>query len=401
MTELDPPDERPAEPAPAVRTARWTLGPEGVATVIAVLIIAAITGAFVLGTTPVTTAGPGGSPPPGATSTPSASAGSAFSVADITNALELDRRLVAAREELRAELAASPVDASAIATTMRRANADLIAGVDVAARLAQRPETSDVGKDLGAIYADAHDRIDAALDNSVRNAKAYHDAAVDVVASLARLDPIDALLVAIRDGATGPTPSSPPSGPPATIRPSAPPPSATPSPTSPPASAGSSAPTPSGLAGSTIGNGGFEAGVGAPWELVVTPPASATLSVDGAVHASGAQAARVDIAVGGDERAAVAVRQGGQSIQAGARYVGTVALRAASTREVRLRIASAAGDTYGTRLFVVGPEWQTVTLDFTPFATDPNAYFEVDLGRSAASVWLDDASFAQVPATAG
>jgi hypothetical protein len=127
----------------------------------------------------------------------------------------------------------------------------------------------------------------------------------------------------------------------------------------------------------------------------------ATWTADQAVHAGGTTSARVEISVAGDERAAVAVRQGGLSIVAGSRYVATIAVRADATREVRLRIASAAGDTYATRLFTVGTGWQVLTVDSTVFATDPNAWLEIDLGRFAATTWLDDASFSQVAATGG
>ncbi|HEU4572843.1 MAG TPA: carbohydrate binding domain-containing protein [Candidatus Limnocylindrales bacterium] len=405
MTEIDP-GVSVTEVGGTRPTRGHALGPEALATLLAVLIIGLVTAGLLLGTTPVTTAGPGGSPTPGPSTRASASAAPAYNLADIANALEIDRRLVATREELRTELKAATIDASAIAISLRRANADLLAGIDVADRLTGRPGTADIGNDLGAIYSDTHDRIDAALANSVRNAAAYHDAAVDVVASLARLDPIDTLLEALRNGEGAPPPSAsappPASGSPPAATASAPP---TAPPTVPPSSgpvgSGTTSPPPSGGAANVIVNGGFEAGVGAPWELVVTPPASATLTADTAIHASGARAARVDIAVGGDERAAVAVRQGGVSIQAGGHYLATIALRAATTREIRVRVASAAGDTYGTRLFVIGSDWQTVTLDFTPFATDPNAYLQVDLGRSAATVWLDDASFGQLPPTAG
>jgi hypothetical protein len=148
-------------------------------------------------------------------------------------------------------------------------------------------------------------------------------------------------------------------------------------------------------------NPGFEAGVGPPWELSVAGSGAATWTADLAVHAGGTTSARVDISVAGDERAAIAVRQGALSIVAGSRYVATIAVRADATREVRLRIASAAGDTYATRLFTVGPSWQVLTVDSTVFATDPSAYLEIDLGRFPATTWLDDASFGQVAATGG
>ena len=148
-------------------------------------------------------------------------------------------------------------------------------------------------------------------------------------------------------------------------------------------------------------NPGFESGVGPPWELSVSGSGAANWTADQVDHAGGTTSARVDISVAGDERAAVAVRQGGLPIVAGSRYVATISVRSDAAREVRLRIASAAGDTYATRLFTVGPAWQVLTIDSTVFATDPNAYIEIDLGRFAATTWLDDASFGQVAATGG
>ena len=66
-----------------------------------------------------------------------------------------------------------------------------------------------------------------------------------------------------------------------------------------------------------------------------------------------------------------------------------------------MRIASAAGDTYGTRLFTIGPTWQTLTLDATVLASDSNAYLEIDLGRYAVPTWIDDVTFGRVAATGG
>ena len=131
------------------------------------------------------------------------------------------------------------------------------------------------------------------------------------------------------------------------------------------------------------------------------PTGSATLHEDRTIHAGGSASARVDFVSAGDERAAVAVRQGGQAISAGSHYVGRIAVRSDTPREVRLRVASADGVTYGTRLFTVGPDWQVLTIDTTVFATDANAYLEIDLGRFPVTTWLDDASFGQVAATGG
>ena len=132
--------------------------------------------------------------------------------------------------------------------------------------------------------------------------------------------------------------------------------------------------------------------------------AAATLQdADRTIHAGGTTSGpgRHQRAAG-EERAAVAVRQGGLSIEAGSHYVATLAVRADTTREVRLRIASAAGDTYATRLFTVGPAWQVLTVDSTVFATRRRTPTSRSTsGGSRSTTWLDDASFGQVAATGG
>jgi hypothetical protein len=267
-----------------------------------------------------------------------------------------------------------------------------VSAIAFAERLRRATLTADVGALLLATYSDLHRDISDALDNSVQNAAAYRAAAVDIAASLARLDALDTVLRSIRESAgRTPPPDATPSPPP--------PPSASASgipATPPPSLPGVESPSPGGLA-----NPGFEAGVGPPWELVLSPGAAATLVADATDHVGGARSARVDITVPGSERAAVAVRQGGLSVQAGAHYIATIMVRASESREVRIRIASANGGTYGTRLYTVGTTWQALTVDSTIFATDPNAYLEIDLGRFGATTWLDDATFVQVAASPG
>jgi hypothetical protein len=208
-----------------------------------------------------------------------------------------------------------------------------------------------------------------------------------VIAQINKLAIIDVTLRQLLEGGvpTVAPPTQPPTQPPSGSASEQP---TSPTPTSPPTSSG-------------LVNHGFEDGVGPPWELVLAGTGAATISQDRLVHIEGGASARVDITAAGDERAAIAVRQGGLGIQAGSRYIASVSVRAASTREVRIRIASATGDTYGTRVLLVGPEWQVLSVDVTVFTTDSNAYIEFDLGRFSATTWLDDASFIQAPTTSG
>ncbi|HET7030623.1 MAG TPA: hypothetical protein VFI34_08935 [Candidatus Limnocylindrales bacterium] len=373
--------------------ASLAIGPEAITTAIAVLLIASIALVFLV-------TGPAGTQPPliphasdAGGPTPPASTEPGVNLAYVSFALQVDARLAADRVALDRQLDLKPFDASATAAILRGANADILSGQDVARRLAASPPTADVGRTLSATYEDLHQLISDALDNSVRNGPAYEAAGKNIVAGLARLEAIDAVLRRLQEGPAPSAPASvPPSGEPV---PSVPPPSE-------PAGGTSPSPAPSSAAlTNDLVNPGFETGVGAPWELLIGTGASATLNPDRAVHAGGAASARVDISTVTDERASVAVRQGGLSIEAGSRYVATIAARADAPREVRIRIASAAGDSYGTRLYTIGPDWQVLTLDVTVFATDPAAALEIDLGRSSATTWLDDVTFGRALVTGG
>ena len=75
----------------------------------------------------------------------------------------------------------------------------------------------------------------------------------------------------------------------------------------------------------------------------------------------------------------------------------SVAVRAAETREVRVRVTGAGGLTYAARIFTVGTAWTIVSFDLEQLATDPAAELALDLGRSDATVWFDDVSLREAP----
>jgi hypothetical protein len=369
-----------------------SVGPELLAAILAAVVVAIVGGGLVAGgTSAVVEPSSSGQAPPSAGTT--AEATPAVDETAIAALLALNDRLTAAREALDAALAASIFEPSDVATVLRSLNADVVQAAAIAPILERLPASEAVGARLTKYYDDLHQHVSDALVASVQNAPAYRSAAKSTSTILAEVPALNAALEALLIGHT--IPSSSPSAPSSTPAPSS---SAPPAETPPPS-------TPSIPASPSVSSGlvntGFETGVGPPWELSVSGSGAATWVADQAQDAGGTTSARVDITVAGEERAAVAVRQGGLSIVAGSRYVATIAVRAEATREVRLRIASAAGDTYATRLFTVGPGWQVLTVDSTVFATDPNAYLEIDLGRFTATTWLDDASFAQVAATGG
>lgn len=392
MTEGTPPN-RPAaaQPRPA---GRRSVAPELVAAALSAAVIVALSAGLLSAGSPPRTEQPGSSATPSATARPDATP--AIDDAAIDALLEIDSRLAADRVSLQAELSGRSVDAGRVAGILRSVNADLIAAAIPAGRLERQAISAAVGTRLATFYSDLQKVIANALVNSVNNTPAYVAAANATIKALAELPALDALLTSLRAVRPSPpaSPSTAPSGP---ARSS--PPSASIAPTPAPTTNPSAGASPAGP--NAIIDPGFEAGAGPPWELVVSGTGSATLTADAAVHETGASSARIDITDAGVERAAVALRQGGLSIVAGSRYVGSIAVRAASPREVRLRIASAAGDTYATRLFTVGTDWQVLTIDSTVFATDLDAYLEVDLGRFAVTTWLDDASFSQLAAIGG
>jgi hypothetical protein len=170
----------------------------------------------------------------------------------------------------------------------------------------------------------------------------------------------------------------------------APTPKPTPQPTAVPTARPSTAPPSSPAEVGAIKNPGFEATGPAPWTLAVEVPAAASLTVDATASPfEGQRSGRVDISVPSDARTGVSLRQSGISISQTKRYLCRVALRAAADREVRVRVASVSGETYGTRVVTIGPEWQVVEFEFGSFVEDPSAVVAVDLGRSAVTTWVD------------
>jgi hypothetical protein len=69
-------------------------------------------------------------------------------------------------------------------------------------------------------------------------------------------------------------------------------------------------------------------------------------------------------------------------------------LRSTANREVRFRVASTAADVYASQIAVVTPLWTAQSWVFTAPASDEAAVLEIDVGRSASTVWIDAVSFA-------
>ncbi len=100
-------------------------------------------------------------------------------------------RLAAAEGDLRAALAAPTFDASDVASTLRMVSAQSLFGSQLAAQVAGWPGAGDLGGQLTTYYAMLHETATGALDNSVRNTKAYQTAAKTMVGLLAARVAVD------------------------------------------------------------------------------------------------------------------------------------------------------------------------------------------------------------------
>jgi hypothetical protein len=323
-----------------------------------------------------------GTAPVASFAVPSPSAPSASPTAEestleaVPVAIEIVGRLRERRGGLLAVLSASPFRADRIALILGQMTADVSSLVAVASRLGRDPATAAVGQPLAALAGRVQGILSRTLAFSARaEPERYRSEAADL---LPLFDDLGALVPRLRlllAEAASPSPTGA---------------SAVPSPSGSPA--GSARPT----GPNQLADPGFETGVGPPWRLLLGASGAATLTADLTSHAEGAASVRADIASATDERAGVAVVQGGLSLDAAREYTCSFAVRAAATREIVVRVVSSTGITFGTRLFEVGPAWTTVTFDVTPLTSDPSATLEVDLGRSSITTWLDAAYLGQM-----
>jgi hypothetical protein len=314
-------------------------------------------------------------------------------VADLL--LSLDGQLLEEGDRLTAELARDPFRAAEVSSIVRAINVSARFGVDAVTSLGTTAAALDMIERLGAIYGSLREIAVATLRASITNPAAYRTGAERVVEALAPLPALQDALEVLRAGLPPPTPTPPPASPSATPTPiPSAPPSPTPAPTLAPASPNQASPSASAspvvLGPSQIVDGGFESGVGPPWELRLEAGAGATLTADSQTRAVGAQSARVDIVAPTVAFGGVTVRQPGLRLEGGGRYTVRIALRATELREVRVHLVSQVGQTYLTRVATAGPVWSVATFTFTAPVSDSDAVLEVGLGRTAVTTWLDD-----------
>jgi len=382
---------------------RRRFSPERVGTLIASLLI--IVGS--LGAVSTISASGADSPLPSVAPRSVAPAATAHPFASTANlTLQIHERLVEERRTLEAEVARPRLDMSALIDTVRRLNTTARLGTDFADTLSGIDGSREVGTALATFYAAVAKAADEALRTSSADQASYRAASKRLLAALKPADALQKQLEALIRSAEatpngGTTPTVDPGAsaaiasakPPKSASPTASPtptPAPTQKPTAAPTARASTAPSSSPAVAGRINNPGFEATGPAPWTLAVEAPAVASLTVDSAASPfEGQQSARIDISVPSDARTGVSLRQAGISISQTKRYLCRVALRAAAAREVRVRVASASGETYGTRVVTIGPVWQTVEFEFGSFVEDPSAVVAVDLGRSAVTTWVD------------
>ncbi|MGZ9275837.1 MAG: carbohydrate binding domain-containing protein [Candidatus Limnocylindrales bacterium] len=379
-------------------------GPELVASLLAVVIVAVV-GASVLAGGPATPEnGPSG--PPRASVTPIVATATPIVDPNVVGLLRaLNQQLADHGRALRDSLTGS-FRTSEVAATIRQINATVQFATDSVSALRGALGEDEAGGRLAGLYQSMAEAAETALGASLENTNTYRIGAGVLVELIADLPALQAELEALARApvATAVPTRSAPASPTATPTPraSSTPPPATPSPTaSPPPSP--SLPPPSSASpvrGDQIVNGGFESGVGAPWALQVAPGAAATVAADTVAPAAGKTAARIDISFGSPAYTGISLVQPGLRMDAGAQYTISIAVRAAATRDIRVRIAAADGASYLTRLATATTTWTTQSFTFIAPVSDDAAALQIDFGRSGASVWLDTISFAPLGAPA-
>lgn len=334
------------------------------------------------------TAGSGGPPrdpgvvPPAASASPSPTTDPLRG--HVNAILEIDARLMADREELVAIVDRVPFRSSEVAFVLRRIKTTLLPAAERVGRLAQHPSAAEYAAQLELLYASASATVDRASDLALGADAGYREAAQDIIDLFRDLPAIDAgLRDLLEPGAAPtlvPTGSGAPSGSPGTASPA-------PAATRPPAAS----PRTSGP-GERLSDPGFETGLG-PWTLRTAAGSAAPVVGAGpALGTVGSRSLRIDVAPTASI-ADVSIGQGPIALQAGARYIATVAVRASVDRQVQLRIVGPAEEPYGFALGAAGPEVTVVRLEFVAIADQPEAVLWIDVGGPAgAIVFLDDAS---------
>ncbi len=413
-------DETLANDGPAPRPSGGgfaaTVAPEGVAAILAIVVVLALLLGRLASAGGTAVATPSPTPTPVATARPAPG----VDTGAIRQLQGVNEVLAEQRVAIGLELAAKQVDPSKLQPIFRLILAQLTNTGDLAAQqLTDSHGGAAVGNEITAIYLRLRDQASNASDYSpndlsAKNLAKWRLSAVTIAKTLDELPPIDAKLELLLVSGGEPSPSSEPSAgasasaiasPSAATSPTAAPsptpipvtpPPATPVPTATPTNTASASPSPE---PNLIVDGSFETGVGTPWQLQVSDPvALATVTPDTTNPHSPKVSARIDIQASSDREIGIAYKQTGFAVQAGAFYNVSIALRSTGFRDVRVRIAdSDSGQILDSKIFTIGPAWSVQTYPFTTFVSSDAAVFSVDVGRSDLSVWVDDVSVSRIP----
>jgi hypothetical protein len=158
-------------------------------------------------TSPSPSLAPTGSASPQASRVPGQAA------AALGQAVVVTRRLAARTAELRAELAAKPIDTFAIATSLRGLAADSVVGSGAVRAIAIWPDAAATARRLGDYYALVASTATATLAASLTDEPAYRDGASAMIDVLAGLGPLAAEADSLAAGAGIVPPTAPPSSP--------------------------------------------------------------------------------------------------------------------------------------------------------------------------------------------
>jgi hypothetical protein len=403
VTEPGGGDLEPLQPGRPVGRGLRIAGPEVVAALLSIVVVASAV--LLFGGSPL------GESPPGAGAEPSGSAAAEGSPAAPRPSERIDRaiadllisvgqELLDAGVQLTEEVERDPSRAPEIATLVRQVNATARYGSDALPALGTTSEAQDLIAQLGPIYDELQAIADDTLRSSITNTAAYEEGAIRLIQVIDRLPPLQAELEALRDAPV--VVSAPPSAPAsAAVEPSASPappsqqpdPSASAPPSLQPDPSGSLVPGGSpgpGTIATQLINGGFEEGVVTGWSLVAAPGVEVSIDPDELQPAAGTASARIDIATATPAFSGISLQQEGIRLSAGAPYTVQVALRAEAAREVRVRVASQSGDAYLTRIAAVGTTWSVASFTFLAPASDQDAVLQIELGRSDATTWVDE-----------
>ncbi len=347
---------------------------------------------------------PGASPPPGtpgglATPTPSIAATPAVDASLVTLMVSVNDQIAATGARLEILAATVPFPAADVAAAVRELNATARSALELVPQLERQPGALEIADRLSAFYDAIRTTATAGLQASVTNAPAYARTAASLAVILEGLPALQGDLQALLlfpPASAVPTPTAVPT--PDESPTPTPDPNATPGPTPEP----TPAPTPTPAGGpDLVANGAFDGGATSPWVLHLDTGVSGQLGIDTVRVASAPASGRVTVATPTTSRGAVALRQGGIPIVAGATYVMRVALSSAEPREVLLRVMSVDGVTYGARIVVATEAWAVYELEFSAPIGDPAALVSIELGRSTASTWIDDVSLREAVALPG